>query len=147
MMMILALVYSGASAQSSKSKTGKKPGSAVPVKKPVVKKEPVILLVKIKSNTFRQQVGAFAVRARIEDKIEDELEADKNGEWISGDCGPYEVNMLFKVINVDQAVKAALKVISEESFEKTVLMGVRTSIENGRWNYKTIYPAGYKRTL
>jgi hypothetical protein len=103
-----------------------------------------ILFIKIKSTVFNNLGTATDIKQRIEDKIDDELEATKNGEWLSGDIGPGENNLLLKVKNIDLAVKSVLKILAEEKFIKSVLIGLRVSGAPNHWNYKVIYPKAYK---
>lgn len=133
-----------------------KPKTTKPVKKPVtktttkpvLKQEPVFMLVKIKSSVFNNDfVGDAAVRQRIEDKIDEQLMAVGIGEWVSGDLGPGEANILYKVKNTDQAVKIILKVLNEEKFEKKIFIGTRISKDKIPWTYKVIYSKNYKGTL
>ncbi|MDB5226750.1 MAG: hypothetical protein JWN78_943 [Bacteroidota bacterium] len=129
------------------TKTKTKTKTITKTVKPAVKQEPQVLIIKIQSAEFKNMVGSFDIRQRIEDKIDDQLEATKNGEWISGDSGPGEANILYKVQNVDQATKLILKVLDEEKFIKSVIIGIRTSAPQGRWNYKVIYPTNYKGSI
>lgn len=160
LVLIWSLQYASAQQKTTKSvtKTTKSPTKTVSktktktktvtkTAKTPVKLEPQVLIVKIISSDFKNMVGSFDIRQRIEDKIDEQLTATKNGEWISGDSGPGEANILYKVLNVDQATKLILKVLDEEKFIKSVIIGIRTSVSQGRGNYKVIYPANYKGSI
>ena len=132
---------------TTKAPVKKKTTKPVKTVKAPVKTAPSFLLVKIKSDIFINSIGALTIREGIEDKIDEQLTAAKNGEWISGDSGPGEINILYKVQNVDVAMKIILKVVNEEKFAKTIIMGIRTYFEKGQSKYKAIYPVGYNGTL
>ena len=144
--LLLILISFNAVGQSKKAAVKPAPKKTTKtVTKPVKPTEPSFIMVKIKSSKFYHDfVGDAVARNGIEDKIDEQLEITKNGEWISGDTGPGEANILLKVKNIELATKTILKVLNEEKFDKTIFIGLRTSAAKVPWTYKVIYPKNYK---
>jgi hypothetical protein len=102
-----------------------------------------VLFVQLQYAPFKDQMAALDKRQQIEQLIDKELKSQALGQWIAGDIGPGEANMLFEVQDIARAKTIVLSILAKEGLDKATLIGRRVNTSADDWFYEVIYPIDF----
>jgi len=102
-----------------------------------------VLFVQLKAKAFKDEWAALEKGHEVEEQISNRLKAAMEGASAGSDVGPGGANILFEVNDINKAIPIILKVLQQEEFDQSAIIGRRVNTSADDWFYEVIYPANF----